>query len=260
MTSRVLLIDDAVAALLRARREGLAVPAVDLPDAEAAYAVQARVASALGWFGGAGVAPRCWKSGGASRTALQTHAPLPPAGVWRGAAAAADARAWPFHVRGIEAEIALRLAVDVDAERAAGLDVDGARPLVDAVAVAIEVVDSRWAEAQAAPPMAKLADLQSHGALVLGDWVAFDARRDWTAQRLQLAIGRAAPMAFVGTHAMADPAWVLPEWLRHATRSGDVLRAGSIVTTGTWCGLPLAAAGDLVHARFDGIGEARVQF
>lgn len=242
------------AALLQARREHRAQPAIAPADADAAYAVQARVAEALRWFDGP---PRHWKSGGPSREAVQTHAPLPPAGVW---ASPADARAWPWHARGIEAEVALRLAEPVDARRAASLDLDGARALVDAMAVAIEVVDSRWAEALDAPPLAKLADLQSHGAFVVGGWVAFDAARDWSAQRCEVQIGAQAPQAFVGTHAMADPAFVLPGWLRHATRGGHTLPAGTVVTTGTWCGLLAAQPGDAVTVRFDGIGQARVQF
>lgn len=242
------------AALLQARSEGRAQPALAPPDADAAYAVQARVAAALHWFDGT---PRHWKSGGPSRTALQTHAPLPPAGVW---ASPADARAWPFHARGIEAEVALRLSEPVDAALAATLDLDAARALVDAMAVAIEVVDSRWVEALDAPPLAKLADLQSHGAFVLGDWVDVDRGRDWQRQRCEVQIGSRARHAFVGTHAMADPAFVLPAWLRHATRDGAVLAAGTVVTTGTWCGILAAQPGELVEVVFDGIGQASVQF
>jgi 2-keto-4-pentenoate hydratase len=52
---------------------------------------------------------------------------------------------------------------------------------------------------------------------------------------------------------------VLPEWLRHATRDGDVLPAGSVVSTGTWCGALEAQAGDRVCVQFDGVGEAVVQ-
>lgn len=249
-------IDLAVQALVQARRthHPTAASAAPLPDADAAYAVQAGVARALGWFD-AGV-PSHWKSGGASRTALQTHAALPPAGVW---ASPADARAWPFQFRGIEAEIALRLARPVDATLAAALDVAAARALVDAMCVSIELVDSRWSEGRDAPPWAKLADLQSHGALVLGDWVPFDPAHDWSAQACILTIGMQAPQTFRGTHSMADPAFVLPAWLRHATRDGTVLPAGTVVTTGTWCGLPLAQAGDLVVAAFPGIGQATVQ-
>lgn len=243
---------EAVRALLRARQTQQTVPAVDLPDAQAAYAVQDGVALALGWFGSA--PPRCWKSGGASRAAPLTHAPLPPAGVW---ASGIDARAQPFHFRGIEAEIALRLARDVDAGMAQGLEPATAHELVDALCVSIEIVDSRWTEGRDAPPLARLADLQSHGALVLGDWQPF-APRDWAAQACRVTIG-ATTQRFVGSHSLADPAFVLPAWLRHATRTGRAVLAGSVVTTGTWCGLLLAAPGDRVTAGFDGIGEAAVQ-
>ena len=239
-----------VDALIEARRSGRPVPAVVPADASAAYAAQAAVAQAFGWF--AGGVPRHWKSGGPSRTALQTHAPLPPDGVW------ARAGGWPLRMRGIEAELALRLGRDVDAALAATLDAAAAMALVDAVCVSIEIVESRWAEGLDAPALAKLADLQSHGALVLGAWVPF-APRDWSRQTCRVTIGSAAPMEFTGTHSMGDPAWVLPGWLRHATAGGDTLAAGTVVTTGTWCGLPLAAAGDRVHVAFPGIGEAEVQ-
>jgi 2-keto-4-pentenoate hydratase len=169
------------------------------------------------------------------------------------------AGAWPFHLRGIEAEVALRLREPVDARRAATLDVAGARALVDAMCVSIEIVDSRWAEGLEAPALAKLADLQSHGALVLGPWVPFDAARDWSAQPCRVRIGNEPARHFRGTHSMADPAFVLPAWLRHATREGAVVPAGAVVTTGTWCGLPMARAGDAVEVVFDGIGSAVVQ-
>jgi 2-keto-4-pentenoate hydratase len=250
-------IDAAVQALLQARRTGQTISAADVPlsDAAAAYAVQAGVAQTLGWFGDA--APRHWKSGGPSRDAVLTHAPLPPMGVW---ASPADARArsWPFHFRGIEAEVGLRLGRDVDAALAASLDVAAATALVDAMCVSIELVDSRWIEGRNAPPLAKLADLQLHGALVLGEWVPF-AARDWAAQTCVLSIGDAAPQTFRGTHSLGNPAFVLPAWLRHATRDGSVLPGGTVVTTGTWCGLPMAAAGDRVVAEFPGIGQAAVQ-
>lgn len=199
--------------------------------------------------------PAHWKSGGASRTADATHAPLPSAGVW---ASPATAGAWPFNMRLIEVEIALRLGHPVSPEQAAALKYEDALDLVDAMAVSIEVVDSRWQQGLNAPALLKLADLQSHGALVLGDWVPFVAR-DWTAQSGSVRIGSGAVREFSGTHSMADPAWVVPAWLRHATRDSATVPAGTVVTTGTWCGMLPAAAGDLVMARFKGVGEASVQ-
>ena len=129
-------IDEAAARIVRARQHGLPQPAPTLADAAAAYAVQARVAQTLGWFGSA--PPGHWKSGGPAREAVATHAPLPPAGVWN---SPAQAGGWPFVQRGIEAEIALRLGTAVGAAQAATLTLDTARALVDAQCVSIEIVD-----------------------------------------------------------------------------------------------------------------------
>lgn len=248
-------IDATIRALVQARQSSQPAPAADapLPDAAAAYAVQDGVARALGWF--ADTAPAHWKSGGASREATLTHAALPAHGVW---ASPADARDWPFRQRGIEAEVALRLGRDVNAALASRLDPATASGLVDALCVSIEIVDSRWLEGLDAPPLNKLADLQSHGALVLGAWVPF-APRDWARQVCRVTIGARPVVEHRGTHALADPLFVLPAWLRHATRGVGVVAAGTVVTTGTWCGVLQAAVGDRVRADFPGIGQAEVQ-
>ncbi len=240
--------------LTQAHREHRTQPAAPLADAAAAYAAQVQVARALGWFGSA--TPLHWKSGGASREAAITHAPLPPAGV---RASPAHPSAWPFTPLGIEAEVALRLREPVDAARAAVLDLDSARALIDAATVSIEIVASRWNEGPRAPALAQLADLLSHGGLVLGAWVAFDPTREWAAQVCRVRTGSQRELVFQGSHSMADPAFVLPDWLRHATRDGAVLAAGSVVTTGSWCGLLPAQGGDDITVAFDGIGQAQLR-
>jgi 2-keto-4-pentenoate hydratase len=248
------LVADALVEARRSHRpaDALALAASLLTPADA-YRAQALVARHL--EGETTAFPAHWKSGGPSRTARATHAPLPRAGVWT---SPADARAWPFSFRLIEVEIALRLGRAVSAADAVALMHEAAEALVDAMAVSIEIVDSRWQQGVEAPALLKLADLQSHGALVLGDWLPF-APRDWTAQSCTVRIGSGAAQEFRGTHSMADPAWVLSAWLRHATRDGATVPAGTVVTTGTWCGMLPAAPGDLVTARFDGVGEAAVQ-
>ncbi len=242
-------IDKATRLLTAARRthEPAAANAALLPDAQAAYEVQDAVAGGLGWF--AGAPARHWKSGGSSRDAVLTHAPLPPEGVWP---SPADAGKWPFRLRGIEAEIALRLAREVTPAMAQNLD---AATLIDAMCVSIEIVDSRWIEGLEAPALAKLADLQSHGALVLGEWRPFEAR-DWAAQECRVQIGEQTPIRRRGSHALADPTYVLPAWLRHVTRDGRSVAAGTVVTTGTWVGILNATAGERVLASFEGIGQA----
>lgn len=243
-------------ALLRARRECRPADAsalvATLYDAAGAYAVQDLVARAL--QGPTGL-PRFWKSGGPSRGAVLTHAALPAEGVWTSPAVA---RGWHCNMRLIEVEIALRLGRDVTAAEAARQTPATAASLVDAMAVSIELVDSRWQQGVQAPPLLKLADLQSHGALVLGHWLPFSPR-DWAYQECTVQIGARPLERRRGTHALGDPVWVLPEWLRHVTRGSAVVAAGTVVTTGTWCGMLPAEAGDLVVACFEGVGEASLQ-
>jgi 2-keto-4-pentenoate hydratase len=243
-------------ALVRARSEHRTESAALLQgclrDAADAYAAQRLASEAFTKLRPG--SPPVWKSGGAGREVALTHAALPAGGVWR---SPADARGHHFNFRFIEAEVALRLARDVTPQAAAALTHEEGPSLLDAMTVSIEIVDFRWTETMNAPALFKLADLQSHGALVLGPWIAYQAR-DWAAQHCEVRIGGASH-EFTGTHALGDPAWLLPLWLRHATRSGATMPAGSAVTTGTWCGLLPAQAGDQVRVTFAGIGEANVQ-
>lgn len=231
--------------------------AANLAEPEQAYAVQQAVARELGWF--AQAAPRAWKSGGAARGAQLTHAPLPPAGVWPSPASAGD---WPLHTRGIEAEIALRLGRDVSAAQAWQLTAGECAGLVDAMAVSIEVVESRWRQQFDAPPLLLMADQLCHGALVIGAWQPCDLVRaapDWSRQVCRLRLGDGETSVHTGTHSLNDPAWLLADWLRHATMVYGTLSAGTVVTTGSWVGLARARAGDSVQVQFDGIGEAFLQ-
>ncbi len=222
---------------------------------EDAYAVQAALVEALDAEQPADGAPPAWKSGGPSRVATLTHARLPRTCV---RPSGSDMRGLHLRQPGIEAELALRIGREVDAGQAATLSHDGAAKLVDAMCVSIEVVDSRWAEGKTAPALLKLADLQSHGALVLGEWVDFE-QQDWSQQSCRVRIAGANWQAFRGTHSLADPTWVLPAWLRHATRGGATVPAGCVVTTGTWCGWLDASVGDRVEVEFSGIGATIVQ-
>ena len=244
-------------ALLQAHQQKRPVDASSLEPllekAEDAYAVQDQLAQAAGWFSSG--FPRYWKSGGPSRSAVLTHAPLPPHNVL---ASPADMRQVHFNLRLIEAEVALRLGRDVTAADAQAFNPAAAHQWIAGMTVSIEIVDSRWQQARTAGNLLKLADLQSHGALVVGEWKPF-AARDWAQQTCEVTIGSQAPQTFKGTHSLQDPAWLLPTWLRHATRKGETVPKGTVVTTGTWCGLLEAKAGDKVRAVFEGIGEASVQ-
>jgi 2-keto-4-pentenoate hydratase/2-oxohepta-3-ene-1,7-dioic acid hydratase in catechol pathway len=247
------------AALASARQHGTVLDAREyasaIEDAAQAYDVQDDVFARTGELP-AGV-PLYWKSGGPSRSAPLTHAPLPPRGVRPAPAAYAGAELrtplW------IEAEIALRLRGPLTAQQCAGLGHEEALAHVEAMAVSIELVASRWQQALDAPALLRLADLQSHEGLVLGEFVAFGAR-DWSSQPCVVEVNGRERHRSVGSHLLGTPTWGLAAWLRHVTRRGDAVPAGAVVTTGTWCGALPVQAGDRLRVAFEGIGEATVQF
>lgn len=252
-----------VQSLLRAHQGG---PAVDDQAAQAristleqAYALQERLYAALGHAPGV---PPYWKSGGPSRSDPMRHAPLPVAGV-RSSGSALNTL--PLRHRWVEAEVALRLGQAVTPDEAWRLTPEDAPALVDALCVSIEVVDTRWAAGRAVPPLLKLADLQVHGALVLGDFRPFAPfqSHDWSQQECQVQFTSAKGQtvrAFRGSLGVGDPSWVLPDWLRHLSRHGATVPAGTVVSTGTWCGLLDAQVGDEVRAEFPGIGVTTLRF
>lgn len=219
---------------------------------EQAYAVQDRILAGLGTPAGA---VRYWKSGGPTRAEVMRHAPLPADRVRRSGGDLAG-----LHLRHhwIEAELALRIGREVTPSQARELRWPEVCDLVDAMCVSIEFVDSRWASGRGAAPLLKLADLLVHGALVVGDFVPYTPR-DWAQQACRVRSGTGEVRAFRGSLGVGDPGWVLPECIRHATRHGASLPAGTVVTTGSWCGLLEAQAGDRVEVNFPGIGTASVQ-
>lgn len=235
-------------ALVLAHQTGRALQASDWLDAVTspaqADAVQQRVTERLGWS--AQPAPQAWKSGGPSRQGPFSHAPIAPDGLQQQPSTA---------LLGIEAEVALRLGLDVDAALAARLQ-PGALPpgLIDAMAPAMELLASRWSEGLAAPELLRRADHQSNAGLLFGPWTPF-APRNWAQQRFSVQIGQAQTMHYQGGHALDDPSWLLPAWLQQLTRHGHRVPAGSIVTTGAWCGcVPLGGAESAV-VEFEALGR-----
>jgi len=211
---------------------------------EEAYAVQDRVASALGWF--AARRPAAWKAGGPDRLTEPTAAPLP--------SVRESGVRWPCtgqHALSVEAEVAVRFG------RTPSTSVD-IIDCIDTMCVSIEIVATRLADGLHAPAAWKLADQQLHADLVIGAEVPFTAR-DWSSQRCSLSINGKVQLAVQGAHPCGDPLFSLAWLAQHARRCGDGLRAGDLVTTGSWTGITPVQPGDRVVARFDGIGEAVVE-
>lgn len=228
---------DAADALLTARRTGTRLTA--LPDApatvEAAVVIQRRVQHALGPIGG-------WKVGSPSPDGPITCSPLPKSSIGDGA---------PRHGY-IEAEIAVVLGQNLPARNEPYTEAE-VRAAIASAHPAIEVLDSRFAADPDA--LSGLADASGHAGLVLGpaieDWAAVDTAHE----RVEVVVGGS-----VVKHGHGNPGGPMLRLLLWMANTGarwdGGLRAGQVVTTGSWTGKDRVRPGELAMVTFARGGTA----
>lgn len=238
--------------LLAARRGHTQLNGRDVLPASAAdaYQVQDLTVAELGAIGG-------WKVGAKNATSEPTCAPLPLAGVLP---SGATLTGQPWRLRGIEVEAALRLGRDLDPQGRL-LSPDELAPFFDAVLPAIEVVETRLLDRASCDPLSQLADLQSHGALVLGTPSAMPAGGlDLLTLQAHLWLNGQPTASTLGGNPAAD-LWRLIAWLAlHCAQRGQPLRAGQVITTGSCTGLLPAPEGTHVEAEVVGLGRVELRF
>ncbi len=259
-------LDEVVAHLVAARRGGPRVlgerVASALRSSDDAYAVQSRV-GAIAWPGDEATA---WKAGADSRDALPIAAPIMPAlivddgGVARGA----------LSQRIVEAEIAYRFGIDLP-PRDTPYTTDEVAAAIESMHAAIEVVSSRIVDFPDVPPLAKLADHQVNGAFALGDGVTSWKKIDLRRQPVVLSFDGKPHESAVGSHALGNPAVLLPWFVAHLGRLPTYdadgragpprgVKAGDVVTTGTWTKPFDAKPGQRVDVEFAEIGRVALTF
>lgn len=245
------MAEDAARRLLAARRGGVALApgAVAPADLREAYAMQDALAGLLEPLGG-------WKVGASGPQAEPACAPLPAIGLLPSGCVLQGAS---WRLRGIEVEVALRLGRDLEADTPP--PVHELQAAVAAVLPAIEVVESRLANWRESPAAAQLADLQNHGALILGEAASIvPAELDLRSVMAYLAFDGQPVASARGAHPAGD-VWRLLGWLAvHCTRRGRPLRKGQVVTTGSCSGLLFAPEGAHVQAELQGIGRVELRF
>jgi 2-keto-4-pentenoate hydratase len=234
------LARDAAALLLQARASGTLLPG--LPEAlvprtaAAAYAIQQYLMQGLGDIGG-------WKVGAPGPAAEPNCAPMPAGGIHRSPAvlAAADFAA-PF----MESEIAFLLGADLPV-RDTPYSANEVGAAIASCHPAIEVVQSRFADPDAAGALANLADLIRHGAFIYGSAIEGWQGIDFPSLAIVQTIEGGPTRQGVG-----NPAGDMMRLMLWLANEGAVwaggLRAGQIVTCGSWTGMTPAGRGEVVTA------------
>ena len=204
-------------------------------DVRCAYRAQDLVLQGLSPAG----RPAAWKVSPPKTGAEPVVSPVLPEHVLRSPARTAGRRG----LLGVEAEIAFRIGENLEPKEAL---------------VLLELCETRLQDWHSAPTLWKLADFQSNGALVLGSGVRDWRKLDFASQTVELLVNGRQVKRATGSHPSGDPSTLVPRGVLHGAARGGI-RAGDIITTGSWIGLAKVKPGDLVVARFPGVGEATLE-
>jgi 2-keto-4-pentenoate hydratase len=212
-----------------------------------AYDAQALVAKTLG-------PPAGWKVGRKSPEAAPAYAPLYVKKLFSsGERFGCDAfRSWR-----VEAEIVFRLAHDLPGMARPYTRAD----MLDAIAAmipAFELVDSRYATWPDLAPPFLLADGLSHGAMILGADVPFRPDLAFETIPVRLAIDDVVVIDQVGGNPVGDILDLLAWLATERATKGEGLRAGELVTTGSYTGMRPLPSGSRAKAAFEGIGTVEI--
>ena len=244
-------IERAASLLIEGRRQRqLVEPFAPGPaHADDAYAVQDSVAYRLGPVGG-------WKVGAKAPGETPNAAPLLASLVHP---SPTDWLSSSLHMIGIEAELAFRLGRDVEA-RNEPVPRDEVWASIASLHAAIEIVDTRLADWTRADRLWVLADNQSNGGFVYDPEGIPVPDRSFAEAPVQLAINGRIVVEGRGGNPAGDPRWLV-EWLvNHCAQRRAGLRAGVLVTTGSYTGMLFVEPGTSVETAFDGVGSAKIRF
>lgn len=244
-------IDDAAATeLARRRREGRRGPRLDpalrpITPTEA-FALQHRIAARFGTIGG-------WKCALPNGDRLNA-APLFASTISRGAHVR-------VHTRGamaqIEPEIAFALAHDL-APRSKPYDEAEVLAAVGDTHIVLEILGNRYDDPASVPFVEMLADCSNNQALVVGPVVEKARERPLDAFAVIVTGVGGFHLERAGRHGDGNPVRPLV-WLANFLRErGERLRAGQIVTTGSYAGaldVPLATP---LTVTFGALGQMHV--
>jgi 2-keto-4-pentenoate hydratase len=240
--------DALVARLVDARRHGTGrfETALAPADAAAAMRVQQAVAQRLGALVGG------WKVGfGAD--GVPFAGPLYQADIVRSPAtrplAAGD------HVI-VEVELAFRLARDLPSRDTPRDEIVAA---IDEAIVGIELIRGRLGEPLAVPFLAWIADNAGNAGYVTGGSTRDFRNLDLTRLRCRLAVDGKPVHDKVGGHPQGDPIEPIRAWLARGDDTLGGLRAGHVVTTGSFTTPFRAEDAARFEASMDGIGEVRLE-
>jgi len=215
-------------------------------SAEGAYRVQQQLLQLRGQRAGG------WKVGAKSGTGPIKGAPLPADGIQASPARLGRARAV-----GLELEIAFRFG-RAFAPSNRSYPSDEVIGGLASFCAAIEVVASRFAGWPDVDPLLQLADLQNHGALVVGSFIDYDGGFAFASPSLRFGFNGHDIATDRPANPAGDPRRLLAWAVNHCTTRGLRFEEGTIVTTGSYTGLHLVQGSGTAEGQIAGLPPVRL--
>jgi 2-keto-4-pentenoate hydratase len=244
MTPLATLLLDAFRTHQRVSPDAPLVPA----DRDAAYRVQQEIVQELH-------SPVvAWKVGTAPPPGDVLGSPIPACCVQQGPG---QARLAAHAICGVELEMAFRFKRGFPPRNEPYGDAEVLQAL-EAMAPALEIVSSRLQGWPDLPDFLKLADLQNHGALVVGEALPYDPGFPFLSPQLQLSVNGVAHEKSPTGNPAGDPRTLLAPLVRQCAARGLPVEAGHWVTTGSYSGIYFVTHPGLVVGHFAGLPEVRL--
>ncbi|WP_397453259.1 2-keto-4-pentenoate hydratase [Pseudomonas sp. NA-150] len=196
-----------------------------------------------------GVEPGGWKIGSKSHTGPIQGSPL-PRDCLLSSGSQIDRAAFP--PVGLELEIAFRFNRAFSPRDQPYSD-DEVMAGMGEMAATIEIVSSRYAAWPRIEPLAQLADLLNHGALIVGEFVPYEESFPFVHPELELTLNGKSIVPSAIANPAGDPRRLLPWLVNHHTRHGLTLPQDFVITTGSFTGMFFADSPGEVKGQIQGL-------
>jgi 2-keto-4-pentenoate hydratase len=212
-------------------------------DASAAYAIQHEILS----LNGAGIGG--WKIGAKSADGPIQGAPLPDVDLHADGARLSREGFAPL---GLELEIAFRFGRSFEPSSTPYSE-DEVKTAIGSIGATIEIVASRYAAWPAVDKLAQLADLQNHGALIVGEFTPYREDFPFVAPSLRFSFDGHDVVEATPANPAGDPRRLLTWLVNHATSRGIVVTPETIVTAGSYTGMFFPRHAGTASGRIEGL-------
>lgn len=224
----------------------IALPAALIPATrDGAYATQESVITLMGGDVCA------WKVGTAATAGDVQGSPIPAICMH---ASPTQIALEKFPVCGLELEIAFQISLSFPPRGTLYTEVEVLSAL-SKMAAGIEIVSSRLQNWPDQPPFLKLADLQNHGLLILGQAVPYRSDFPFLRPALSFLLSGTSIAVHPAANPAGDPRQLLTPFINQCVARGMPVQAGQWVTTGSYSGIHFVTETGMATGVIEGLPE-----